>query len=261
MKLRGLLRSFAMRICWIVAHRLNSSSEAKNKVKGACRSRIERPTRYGYLAGHVKICRAVFFKAQEILTPNAKGVQLAINGYLDFCTETRIGGWAWDSDHPDRRLVVEIHVDGAPLAQVTADIHREDLKNNGIGDGTYGFWYTPAALIDPKSQKISVVILGTEVYLYRAETVPVPPGDAVFLAGRGSARLNWPPIQVDINADSGKLEAMHEHVNATWSQLGRVEAFWSVLTDSTFRTEVFPKHKDETFRIARSARTASAIRK
>jgi hypothetical protein len=50
-------------------------------------------------------------------------------------------GWAWDSGHPENRLSIEIRVNRRPLANVTAQKYRADLKHAGFGDGTYAFEY------------------------------------------------------------------------------------------------------------------------
>jgi hypothetical protein len=90
---------------------------------------------------------------------------LAPEGYLDHCTGSLIAGWVWDRDQPERRFAVEILVDGELLARVAAHQYREDLKKCGIGAGTYGFRYIPPSSIDLESQRISVVVLGADVYL------------------------------------------------------------------------------------------------
>jgi SAM-dependent methyltransferase len=90
------------------------------------------------------------------------------------CTDSLISGWAWDSGDPEKRLAVEILIDGKPLAQVTAQQYREDLKDCGIGDGNHAFSYTPQSPIDLKSQRISTKVVGTDVYLHRIPG-PIPP--------------------------------------------------------------------------------------
>lgn len=99
---------------------------------------------------------------------------MPLDGYLELCTSGVISGWAWNSDHPRERVGVEILVDGTPLARVTAQQYRKDLTDCGIGDGNYGFWYTPLSPIDPKVQRISVVVVGTDFYLRRIPG-PIPP--------------------------------------------------------------------------------------
>jgi len=169
---------------------------------------------------------------------------VALDGYIDLCTESLIGGWAWDSDHPETRLDVIIFVDGRAVAQVTARQYRDDLKKSRIGDGTYGFSYATPLQIDCQSQRISAVVAGTDVYLPRTQEVATPPDDLAFLESRGSARLNWPPIQIEMSADDSKLRAMHEHVSSAWTQLGRAEPYWSVLTHPMFKAETLSSNAD-----------------
>jgi SAM-dependent methyltransferase len=112
-------------------------------------------------------------------------MNMALEGSLDFCTSDLVGGWAWDSEHPERRVTVEIRVDEKPLAQVAAERYREDLKKNGIGDGFHAYWCRPPSSIDPSTQKISVIVAGTHVALPRSNTISLPTEDMIFLVSGG----------------------------------------------------------------------------
>lgn len=102
-------------------------------------------------------------------------------GFLDVCEPTAIVGWAWDSEHPEVRLGVEILNDRAPLGKANANGYRPDLEECEIGDGHHGFWFIPTAPLEDMS-KIKVKILGTDVYLLRHQReIPVPPDDLIFL--------------------------------------------------------------------------------
>ncbi len=60
-------------------------------------------------------------------------------GNVDEGSRDRIRGWAWDPDHPDRAVTVEVYVDGRYLTNAVANIFREDVQRAGIGTGRYGF--------------------------------------------------------------------------------------------------------------------------
>lgn len=62
-----------------------------------------------------------------------------IKGFLDGIDGQYVFGWAWDRENPEKRLEVVVYVDGEPVAEGVADIYREDLEKEGIGDGRYGF--------------------------------------------------------------------------------------------------------------------------
>lgn len=98
------------------------------------------------------------------------------------CTANLISGWVWDSDHPERRITVQILVDGKPLARVTAQQYRQDLKDARIGAGTYAFWYTPVSPIGRPEQAISVVVAGTDICLHANRSDPVLPMQEANLA-------------------------------------------------------------------------------
>jgi SAM-dependent methyltransferase len=147
-----------------------------------------------------------------------------------------IAGWAWNSDHPERRVTVEILADGKPVAQVVAERYREDLHRQGIGDGAYGFSCAPPLSVDPERQGISALIAGTDFRLRRTQ--------APSRVLRARPPLNWPPMAIEIEVPADKLVAIHDHINTTWSKLGASEPHWSVLTHPDFRSDVFTRHSD-----------------
>lgn len=65
--------------------------------------------------------------------------QVSVNGYIDAITGNRIYGWAWDAQQPKAKIVVRLSVKGETVGIVSADLLREDLKANAIGDGAHAF--------------------------------------------------------------------------------------------------------------------------
>lgn len=147
-----------------------------------------------------------------------------------------IAGWAWDSDHPERRVTVEILADGKLLAQVTAEQYREDLRRQKIGDGAHAFSYAPPSPIDPEKQRIFAIVAGAGFLLQRTRA----PNHTPF----ARPPLNWEPMAVELDADADTLAAIHQHINVTWSALGASEPHWSVLTHPEFKHEAFTRHSD-----------------
>lgn len=62
-----------------------------------------------------------------------------IFGAIDRVYDHRVTGWAWDRRLPDTPIEVEITLDGQPVARGTADRLRDDLANNGVGNGRHAF--------------------------------------------------------------------------------------------------------------------------
>ena len=61
-------------------------------------------------------------------------------GNLEEATqEGWVSGWAWYPDDPDRRVNLDILVDGVQVGSARAGNFRADLRDAGIGDGGYGF--------------------------------------------------------------------------------------------------------------------------
>lgn len=76
--------------------------------------------------------------AQPKLDPKPER-QVSVNGYIDAITNNRIYGWAWDAQQPKAKIVVRLTARGETVGIVSADLLREDLKANGIGDGAHAF--------------------------------------------------------------------------------------------------------------------------
>jgi SAM-dependent methyltransferase len=171
--------------------------------------------------------------------PRAELRNLPVEGYLDCYTPELIAGWAWDSDHPEERVFVEILIDGKFVARVAAEEYREDLANNGIGGGTYAYSYRPSSAIDPATQKVAAMVVGSAVALPDLSDVKSLPIVRI--------PLDWRPIHVEVNADPHKLSVMHDHVNTTWSRLGRADPYWSVLTDPIYKGAAFAEHRQRFF--------------
>src|SRR5215472_13296127 len=67
---------------------------------------------------------------------------LLLLGHIDGVSAEKIGGWIFDTEHPDCRVEVSIYVDGEKIAQIACDRERPDLKQSGRhGDGKHGFLY------------------------------------------------------------------------------------------------------------------------
>jgi SAM-dependent methyltransferase len=93
----------------------------------------------------------------------------AIQSWLDVCQNDLIAGWAWDVANPTRRLEIDIIVDGARLARVTAGVYRPDLEAAGVGDGTHAFYFTPPSSFDLRHHSVEVVVSGTDHRLPRGD--------------------------------------------------------------------------------------------
>lgn len=80
-------------------------------------------------------------------------------GVIDAIAGNRVHGWAFDRNHPEERLVVEIFLDDAPVGKVRADALRDGLQQNGIGDGAHGFAVdVPATLSKEEHHRVSAVV-------------------------------------------------------------------------------------------------------
>lgn len=94
------------------------------------------------------------------------GVAPVLEGVHDITNCNGIIGWAWDRNHPDNPVKVDIFVGERLLATVTAGDFRQDLLDAGIGDGRHNFMYpVPPQLKDGKPHVIRMKFAGTNVEL------------------------------------------------------------------------------------------------
>lgn len=67
------------------------------------------------------------------------GAAHRVLGRLDGLTDGRARGWLFSPDAPGTRLEVELLCGNRVLARGVADLFREDLARQGLGDGRHGF--------------------------------------------------------------------------------------------------------------------------
>ena len=99
-------------------------------------------------------------------------------GYADRIDWHGAAGWAFDPDHPDTAVELEIVDNDAVIGRITADRLREGLAQAGIGDGRHSF---DVRFDPPLSHEIRHVVrvrrAGTGVELKQSRVVlePSPP--------------------------------------------------------------------------------------
>jgi autotransporter-associated beta strand protein len=78
-------------------------------------------------------------------------------GYLDVASRELIAGWAWDPQHPDAPVALEILDNGAVIARLAADAYRIDLERGGAGDGRHGFRFAIPGGLSPHRRHVIAV--------------------------------------------------------------------------------------------------------
>lgn len=113
-------------------------------------------------------------------------------GYHDQLTCEETGGWAWDRQHPERILDVNIFDDGRLLARVRADQPRGDLVLMGRGNHGFVYWL-PARVRDGRQHAIRVTVADTGQPLpgtprsIACPPVPSPSSEVLEPADRSAA--------------------------------------------------------------------------
>lgn len=89
---------------------------------------------------------------------------VAIEGYIDEVSPTRITGWVYDSATPNAPVEVDIERDGVVLNTLRAATYRKDLKSAGKGNGRHGFAFETA---QPGYTDLLARVRGTRLVLPR----------------------------------------------------------------------------------------------
>ena len=129
--------------------------------------------------------------------PAEAGPAPDIHGLTDGAGRDRIFGWAMDGARPGHRLKVELRLGETLLGTTTADIPRQDLTDNQIGDGCHGFEIAvPAALMlrSTEFRVVTIAATGQEVPIaVRLRRVNVRPAAGVGRPeGRAAGRADAP---------------------------------------------------------------------
>lgn len=114
-----------------------------------------------------------------------------LQGYVDAIEPDRLYGWAWNSNDPSERLMIEIHQGEQLIVRLEANQPRPDLVANGIGDGRYAFVANVAAIGEiNRASPITVTAMtadGDNVIELKRQSAA--PGQATPAAGPVSAAV------------------------------------------------------------------------
>ena len=87
-------------------------------------------------------------------------------GFHDITDCNYILGWAWDKNRPNDPIQVEIYDGNTLIATITAGDFRQDLLNQGHGNGNHAFTYpVPPNLKDGKPHSIVMKFAGSGIVL------------------------------------------------------------------------------------------------
>jgi hypothetical protein len=125
------------------------------------------------LASSILLLRIVWWKGQPPDLVFGIGTVEQVDG-------EKIAGWAQDRDQPNTAIDVNIYDGETLLATLPADGFRQELLDQGMGDGRHGFSYpTPASLKDWRPHTIRVTLAGTNAELWNSPKTVILPGDPV----------------------------------------------------------------------------------
>jgi GT2 family glycosyltransferase len=137
-------------------------------------------------------------------------------GCLDAASPHHVEGWAVATEDPHRRVALDILVDAQLVATISAEIPRDDLRVQGLGDGFSAFDVPlpphPDALA---ARTVAVRLAGTVTHLAGSPVTinPVPGIVGMFDTVHGMAAHGWAfdrtrpdtPVQVEIVGPDGEI--------------------------------------------------------
>lgn len=153
-------------------------------------------------------------------------VNLAEDSDLEFCIDTHsessLSGWLWRPEHGDIPVTFEILMDGAAVAEVIADIYREDLKLARKGNGAHAFNIpVPPPFKNGWLHRLSLRVKGAEECFYlsperRYAEIASCLQRCDFDKVEGTAYNSWQPtllvlVCVDVNGLTAFTEEVTEN--------------------------------------------------
>jgi len=86
-----------------------------------------------------------------------------IEGFVEQVLPEQIRGWAFDRDHPNTHLVIDIYCGVQLLGSTNADIFRSDLADGRIGAGDHAFQFHFPRKLDQQQSAAVVVRVRSEL--------------------------------------------------------------------------------------------------
>jgi membrane protein involved in D-alanine export len=81
-------------------------------------------------------------------------------GVLETVSPTVISGWAWDEKNPNTPVQIVIMENKHLIGTLLADQFRQDLANEGRGNGRHGFTFTPPPALRDGNRHLVTVLTG-----------------------------------------------------------------------------------------------------
>jgi glycosyltransferase involved in cell wall biosynthesis len=146
------------------------------------------------------ICRRLLARASRLHCDGTVMPQ-TLRAAVDTVGHHLIAGWAFDPATPEARVSIVVIDNGAVIGRVVADLHRPDLAEAGIGDGTHGFQFVVPGGLAPG--------LRHEIALFReGDWTPLAESPAVLEPiAEDAAALR------DLRGSLGHLEGCLDHVS------------------------------------------------
>jgi len=91
-------------------------------------------------------------------------------GHIDVMSDFEISGWASDNKDRNKRISVDIKVNGKHVATCKACRFRDDLLAAGVSDGYSSFSYSPNESLDIAHNDIQIFFSGTRISVPREIT-------------------------------------------------------------------------------------------
>ena len=144
-----------------------------------------------------------------------------LHGSLDGLDGTTITGWAFDPDHPESAVMLEVLDGDGMIARLTANRFRDDLQAAGIGDGRHAFELALSRALSP--------LIRHELHIRRVSDGRELPGSPLVIEPHNRRTLikdTHRAIEQAANtaSDPGTLDALLETLLQGVDQVRRLRA-------------------------------------
>lgn len=166
-------------------------------------------------AARKEMAATVSILAQKSMqTPATTSEKRNFEGHLDHTESGKIFGWVSDKDAPHERFSVKLKLSNGWSKTILANELREDLKNEGIGDGQYGFSTTvPYEIANQTDITVCASVFDHTYDLDKSGRELKPEHPIAFIAGDITNNCNLRcPFCITDYSKTGRLKAMTPQV-------------------------------------------------
>jgi hypothetical protein len=166
---------------------------------------------HSYVIPRQQLQAAMNSPSRDERPPDYRGVLVRADG-------DGVAGWAYDANHPDAPVSVDLLDGDQPLRTIRADVYDQDLVARGVGNGHHVFqsdW--PAELRDGKPHVIGARVHNSDVALAGGGAVSVAADDGATARPQDAGSVGADTQPVTVADDPGTLDEVADDGIRGWA--------------------------------------------